>query len=140
MAVPEDCLLINKATGAVPHSGGQLFDRNSENYQTLLQWISDGAKIDQTPPPKVTSIQLFPESAMLCGPAAKQKLTVLAHYEDGSDRDVTSLAYFSTNQDNILAVEQSGQVESGASGEAFVMCRFDTHTVCLLYTSDAADE
>ena len=135
LAVPEDCLLINKATGAVPHSGGQLFDRNSENYQTLLQWISDGAKIDQTPPPKVTSIQLFPESAMLCGPAAKQKLTVLAHYEDGSDRDVTSLAYFSTNQDNILAVEQSGQVESGASGEAFVMCRFDTHTVGRWFTA-----
>ena len=129
LAVPKDCLLITKATGTVPHSGGQLFDRESENYQTLLHWLGSGAKFDKTPPPKVASIQLYPEAASLNGPAAKQKLTVLARYEDGRDRDVTSLAYFSTNQDNVVTVEQNGQIESKSRGEAFVMCRFDTHTV-----------
>ena len=127
LAVPDDCLLIAKATGTVPHSGGELFDKKSENYQTLLQWLVDGAKLDKTPPPKVTSIELFPESALL-STATKQKLTVLAHYEDGSDRDVTSLAYFSTNQDNVISVDQNGEVEAGSRGEAFVMCRFDAHT------------
>ena len=134
LAVPGDCLLINKATGSVPHSGGQLFDRNSENYQTLLRWLGDGAKFDKVLPPKVTSIELFPETILLSGPTAKQQLTVLAHYDDGSDRDVTSLAYFSTNQDNVLAVDQRGFVESSTRGEAFVMCRFDTHTVGHWYT------
>ena len=129
LALPDDCLLITKATGAVPHSGGQLFDKNSESCQTLLQWLNSGATFDKSSPPKVTSIELFPESVLLSGEAAKQQLTVLAHYEDGSDRDVTSLAYFSTNQDNVLSVDQSGEIEAGSRGEAFVMCRFDTHTV-----------
>ena len=133
LAVPDDCLLIAKATGTVPHSGGQLFDKNSESYRTLLQWLSNGAKFDKSPPPKVTSIELFPESVLLSGNAAKQKLTVLAHYEDGSDRDVTSLAYFSTNQDNVVSVDQAGEIEAGSRGEAFVMCRFDTHTVGRAY-------
>ena len=129
LALPEECLLISKATGAVPHSGGQLFDKNSESSRTLVQWLSDGAKFDKSPPPKVTLIELFPKTVLLSGEAAKQNLTVLAHYEDGSDRDVTSLAYFSTNQDNVLSVDQSGEIQAGSRGEAFVMCRFDTHTV-----------
>ena len=128
LAVPDDCLLIAKATGAVPHSGGQLFDRKSQSYKTLTQWLSDGAKLDQSPP-KVASIELFPKTVSLNGKAAKQKLTVLAHYEDGSDRDVTSLAYFSTNQDDIVSIDQIGEIKGGVPGEAFVMCRFDTHTV-----------
>ena len=129
LAVPNDCLLTAKATGAVPHSGGQLFDKSSEYYQTLLRWLSDGAEFDKTPAPKVTSIELYPKSVLLSGKSAQQKLTVLAHYEDGSDRDVTSLSYFSTNQDNVISVDQTGKIEAGSRGEAFVMCRFDTHTV-----------
>ena len=42
-AVPEQSLLLLKATGAVPHSGGKLFSKDSEYYQALLQWIAAGA-------------------------------------------------------------------------------------------------
>ncbi len=129
LAVPEDCLLMAKATGAVPHSGGELMTKDSEYYQTLLQWLETGAKYDAAAPPQVTSIELFPDSAVLRGKGSEQTLSVIAHYADGTDRDVTSLAYFSTNRDNVAAVSQTGQVKAGDRGEAFVMSRFDTHTV-----------
>ena len=41
-AVPEQSLLLQKAVGAVPHTGGKRFDQDSEYYQTLLRWIESG--------------------------------------------------------------------------------------------------
>ena len=38
-SVPEQSLLLKKAVGAVPHTGGKRFDQDSEYYQTLLRWI-----------------------------------------------------------------------------------------------------
>ncbi len=129
LAVPDECLLINKATGKVPHSGGTVFQPNTEYYQTLLAWLENGAIPDEGPIPSVTGIELYPQSAVLNGADQTQQLTVRAKYSDGSDRDVTSLAYFSTNNDNSAIVSQAGLVTAKNRGEAFVMCRFDTHTV-----------
>ena len=129
LSVPDECLLIAKATGAVPHSGGELMKPGSEHYQTLMQWLKVSAPFDEGQPSKVTSIELFPESAVLRGKGSRQKLSVIARYDDGTDRDVTSLAYFSTNRDNVASVSQTGEVQAGDRGESFVMCRFDTYTV-----------
>ena len=40
-SVPQESLLLLKATASVPHTGGKLFDRDSQLYQTLLEWIED---------------------------------------------------------------------------------------------------
>ena len=129
LSLPDDCLLITKATGKVPHSGGQLFKPGTEYYAAILNWLESGAEIDKGPVPEVVSIELYPPSAVLNGRDSKQKLTVRAKYADGTDRDVTSLAYFSTNNDNSATVTQDGLVTAQNRGEAFVMCRFSTHTV-----------
>ncbi len=129
LSVPSECLLMTKATGEVPHSGGELFKPGSEYYNTVMNWLEAGASFDSGPVPAVTSIELFPKSAVLNGPDASQQLTVRAYYADGTDRDVTSLAYFSTSNDNSAIVGQDGAVTAKNRGEAFVMARFDTHTV-----------
>jgi hypothetical protein len=129
LAIPTDCLLINKATGEVPHSGGRLFSRDSAYYQTILEWLETGALIDAGGVPGVQKVELYPPSGVLNGSGSIQQLTVLATYGDGTTRDVTSLAYFSTNNDNSATVSQAGLVEAKNRGEAFVMARFDTHTV-----------
>ena len=129
LATPDDCLLMNKATGAVPHSGGKLFESDSAYYQTLLNWLQDGAPGDHGKVPAVTNIELFPPNGVLNGAETTQQLNVRANYADGSSRDVTSLAYFSTNNDNSATVSPTGLVTAKNRGEAFVMARFDTHTV-----------
>ena len=129
LALPQECLLMTKSTGTVPHSGGELFKPGTEYYATILNWLEAGASFDADAPPEVTSIELYPKAAVLNGPDSKQKLTVLAKYADGTDRDVTELAYFSTNNDNSANVSQDGVVTAKNRGEAFVMARFDTHTV-----------
>ncbi len=39
LAIPEHSLLIEKAIGAVPHTGGKRFDADSEYNETLLRWL-----------------------------------------------------------------------------------------------------
>ena len=129
LAVPDDCLLTNKATGSVAHSGGSLMSRDSEHYQTIMRWLDAGATEDVGKVPSVDKIELYPPAAVLNGPETQQKMSVVATYSDGATRDVTNLAYFSTNNDNSASVSQNGVVTAANRGEAFVMARFDTHTV-----------
>ncbi len=46
LADPEECLLINKSLGKVPHTGGQRIDPASDHCRTLLSWLEAGAEPD----------------------------------------------------------------------------------------------
>ena len=129
LALPAESLLMEKGAGVVPHTGGKRYDVGSEHYNTVLRWLEAGAPNDPGPVPAVVSVELYPKEAVLDGEGATQKLTVRAKYADGTDRDVTNLAYFSSNNENSAEIAQTGTVTAHARGEAFIMARFDTHTV-----------
>jgi Protein of unknown function (DUF1549)/Protein of unknown function (DUF1553)/Bacterial Ig-like domain (group 2) len=129
LAIPSDCLLLEKATGQVPHSGGSPLKKGDANFQTLLSWLQSGAPADAGSVPTVEAIEVFPPAAVLAGEGQTQQLTVRAKYSDGADRDVTSLAVFSSSNDNSASVSGDGLVTAASRGEAFVMARYDTHTV-----------
>jgi Protein of unknown function (DUF1549)/Protein of unknown function (DUF1553) len=129
-AVPAESTLLEKAIGAVPHTGGKRFEAGSELYRTLHTWIQSGAANDDVAKvPTVVGVDIYPKASVLDGKGSKQQLTVRARYSDGTDRDVTSLAVFLTNNDVSAPVSPDGLVTAGARGEAFVMARFETHTV-----------
>ncbi len=129
LATPAECMLIAKPTEAVPHTGGALFKPESQYYETLMEWLKNGAQNDPGEVPAVTGIEVYPKSGLLDGAEEQQQLAVVAKYSDGTDRDVTSLSYFSTNNENAVNVSQTGVVTAKNRGESFVMARFDTHTV-----------
>jgi Protein of unknown function (DUF1549)/Protein of unknown function (DUF1553) len=129
LAIPEESLTIQKSVGAVPHTGGKRFDMQSEYAQTLLDWHRAGAVNDPGEVPLVTKVEVFPESAVLDGEGSTQRVTVRAHYSDGTDRDVSSLAVFLSNNDNSAPISPEGLVTAANGGEAFIMARFETHTI-----------
>ena len=129
LALPEESLLVEKGAGIVPHTGGKRFSPDSEYYDTVVRWLQSGAPNDPGPVPAVVSVEIYPQGAVLDGEGSQQRLTVRARYSDGTDRDVTSLAYFSSNNENSAEMSQEGIVTAHARGEAFIMARFDTHTV-----------
>jgi hypothetical protein len=129
LAVPDQSLMLLKATGAVQHSGGKRIEPGSQHYKTLLAWLEAGAKMDATTPPKVDRVDLYPKQAVLEGEGSKQQLVIVANYSDGTTRDISDLAAFTTNNERSGAVTPDAVVTSGVRGEAFVMARFDTHTV-----------
>ncbi len=140
-ALPEESLLIAKATGAVTHTGGKVFEPDSVYAKALRDWIASGAPNDVAEAPAVTRVEIFPPRAVLEGEGATQQFVAVAHYADGRTRDVSNLALFITNNESTAAITSDGLVTAGSRGEAFVMARFDTHTVgsqTLVLPKDAA--
>ena len=129
LAIPEESTLVEKVVGLVPHSGNKLYDADSQYNKTILEWIATGAKDDPTDIAKVTGIEVFPKQIVLEGKAATQQITVRATYSDGTDRDVTSLALFMSNNDPVASISKDGLVKSGDRGAAFMLARFDVFSV-----------
>jgi hypothetical protein len=129
LALPAESLLLEKTDGTVPHTGGKRFSKDSPHYAAILRWLEAGAAKDPGEVPTVESVELYPRQSVLEGEGATQQMIVRAKYSDGTDRDVTNLAVFLSNNDNSAAISPDGLVKAGARGEAFVMARFSTHTV-----------
>ncbi|MGE5193132.1 MAG: DUF1549 domain-containing protein [Deltaproteobacteria bacterium] len=129
LAVPQASLVVEKSIGAVPHTGGKRFAPESELCQNLVGWIAAGCPSDLATIPTCTALEIYPKQAVLDGEGATQQVAVVAHYSDGTDRDVTSLALFLSNNDNSASINETGLVTAGKRGEAFIMARFATHTV-----------
>ena len=128
LAMPEESMLVTKATGAAPHTGGKLFEKDSELAKTLVRWIAAGAQNDPPDIAKPTSLEILPKKLVLESPGQTFKVTVRAHYSDGTDRDVTSLALFLTSNEGAAKIKD-GIITTGTRGEAFVMARYATFTV-----------
>ena len=129
LAIPDKSLMLLKSIGSVPHTGGKRMEPGSVYYNTMLAWLQAGAVNDPAAPPTCTKVEIFPPQVVLEGEGAKQRLVAVAHYSDGTMRDVSNLAAFTTNNERSAAVTSEGAVTAGVRGEAFVMARFDTHTV-----------
>src|SRR5947208_3191528 len=120
LAVPTDSLMIEKATGKVPHTGGERLKPGDEYYQTLVRWLEAGCPQDPPDVAKPVAAELYPKAMVLDGPGEKQRMVVRAKYSDGTYRDVTNLALFLTNNAVSAKIGPDGVVTAGERGEAFV--------------------
>ena len=75
---------------------------------------------------------------MLHRPAHTQQLVVLAHFSDGSVRDVTSQASYSSSDEAVATVDGAGLVIAGDRGEAAVLVRYleKMETSSLMFIKD----
>ena len=164
-AAPERSLLLAKAAAMLPHGGGVRLEKGSADYEVVLKWIEQGAPRRLADEPKLVAVTVSEGSKFLrSGEGFSLKVT--ARYSDGSSRDVTSRTQFQSSEMGIVSVgqksgketggEADNQVEADATrspgwvkagpipGEATIMARYMNIIavchVCLLYTSDAADE
>ena len=129
LALPHDSLLLTKAAGKVPHTGGQKIKENDEYYQQVVRWLDADCPNDPPGVPLPVSMEVFPPGGVLDGKGERQRIVVRAKYADGTDRDVTNLALFLSNNDNAAKIDGDGVVTGGDRGEAFVMARFHTFTI-----------
>ena len=129
LAVPEASLLIEKSIGVVPHTGGKRFDRESELCNTVIEWITAGCPRDPAEVATCVGLEIYPRDGVLDGEGTQQAVTARAKYSDGTDRDVTSLALYLSNNDTSAAISPDGIITAGVRGEAYIMARFSTFTV-----------
>ncbi|HEY3901313.1 MAG TPA: DUF1549 and DUF1553 domain-containing protein [Chthoniobacter sp.] len=129
LAIPEDSMLLTKPDGDAPHTGGKLFEKNSEMAKTLIRWVAAGAPNDKPDVAKPTSLEILPKKLVLESPGQNFKVTVRVHFSDGTDRDVTELALFMTSNEGAAKISKDGVITTGLRGESFVMARYATFTV-----------
>jgi hypothetical protein len=84
--------------------------------------------------PALTKIDVLPGSRVQTAPARWQQLAVLAHFADGSVRDVTRLTAFSSSDEGIAAIDANGLVEMLQTGEAAILCRYLDIIECVRLT------
>jgi hypothetical protein len=86
--------------------------------------------------PKVVRLEATPASVRLAGPLATQRLLVTAVLADGSRRDVTDAAIFTSVAPRIVLVSRSGEVAAKADGQAAVTAKWGGKTVRILVVAD----
>lgn len=130
LATPEASMMLTKCSGEAPHTGGKLFAKDSESYQRILRWLEAGApQDDEKKIPTPVSIEVLPKQLLLEAPDQKFRITVRAHYSDGTDRDVTAMSLFLSSNDGSAKIDKEGMITTGQRGEAYVMARYATYTV-----------
>src|SRR5438874_673545 len=72
---PHESLLLLKAIGAVPHTGGTRFTSESPYYATLRRWIEAGAPNDPPTIARPVALEIQPKQIVLEGPGTTQVMT-----------------------------------------------------------------
>jgi hypothetical protein len=122
---PSKSLMLLKPMGLVPHEGGKVLRQDSRAYEILENWIRQGATQEpDAGTARPNRIEVLPAQVELDLPGRTQRLIVLAHYPDGSKRDVTRDAVITSSKDEVAKV--AGPVLTGIRrGEAAVLVRYE---------------
>lgn len=121
---PGSSLLLKKPTMAVSHGGGVRLVKGDPTYALLRDWIGEGCIGDLASTPECVKLEVFPSTGVLRLPKSRQQLLVLAHFSDGSVRDVTTLAKFSSSDDKIATANPEGQVRGHTRGDVAILVRY----------------
>ena len=132
---PEASLLLRKGSAKIAHGGGLRLRESDAAYALLRDWIAEGCRADLDTGPALAKVEVYPESGrILREPSRAQQLLVLAHYADGSTRDVTRIASYSSSEDSVATVDPDGLVEGKDRGEIAVSVRYLDAVVARTFT------
>lgn len=123
-AAPDQSLLLQKASGKIPHGGGIRLPVDSPGYVVLKEWIRQGAPTDRESTPKFLSFEVQPPRSEIPRNQSLQ-LKAIAKYSDGGIRDVTAMAVYESNDKAMADVDANGLVKiQDLSGNVAVMVRY----------------
>lgn len=121
---PDRSLLLQKASGQLPHGGGIRLPATSAGYSLILEWIRQGAPNDKSGAREFQSFEIQPARGTIAR-HGEQQLAAVAKYSDGSVQDVTSLALYESNDKTMAEVSDRGLVKVlDITGKVAVMVRY----------------
>lgn len=126
-------LILAKPTGALPHKGGLVLKTDQRHYRVLSEWIANGAVAPADDDARLDRISVTPSSALL-SPGDHSQVLVNAHYNDGRIVDVTHWSKFSTTDEAIATVEESGLATVQGSGEGAILVWFGSKVALARFT------
>jgi hypothetical protein len=133
-ADPARSLMLAKPTQQVAHGGGLKIELGSRYYNTILNWISAGVQFGNLTSDRVEKLEVLPNEVFMHGPNKTQQVIALAHYPDGSVRDVTQECNISSNIPEIANVDANARVTGERKGEAALLVRYEGKFVAVPVT------
>ena len=113
---PPRSLMLQKATGSIPHGGGRRFAVGSREYRVLEQWIAAGCPAPSPRDTRLQRLEVYPPEAILKA-GQDQQVLVRAVFADGHTEDVTPWVKYTSVDDTVAAVDDHGKVSVRGSGE-----------------------
>lgn len=121
---PERSLILLKPTAQVPHGGGRRMPVDSPDHQLMLQWVKQGLPLGRDDVPRVVALRASPVERVM-GLQSSQQILATAEYSDGSLRDVTDAAAYTSNSGIAAEVDAHGLVRTGrVPGEAAITVQY----------------
>ena len=137
-------LLLRKPLMQVPHAGGRRLTADSMAHTVLRNWIAEGRHTDAATAPQCVGLNVYPPSGrLLTRETPRQQFIAIAEFSDGSFRDVTDLAVFTTSDAAVAAVSADGLAERAddtARGQSAITARYldQMETSFLIAVSETA--
>ncbi len=123
-ADPDYSLLLQKPANVLPHGGGQRMSPGSYEWELISRWIRQGMPYGAETDPVLERIEAVPAVREM-NVRTRQQLSVIAHYSDGSIRDVTRLASYDANYPEMAVSTSFGRITvEDVPGEVAMMVRF----------------
>lgn len=122
---PEESLLLAKPMMKVWHGGGKQIRPQDPAYRVLVDWIAAGCPTEGDEEARCVGLQVHPPAGrVLKWPAHTQQFSALAHFSDGSVRDVSEMAVYSSSDVDVASVTETGLVTGKQRGQAAVIVRY----------------
>ncbi len=123
-ASPEQSLLLLKPTGQIAHGGGRRIEAGSLDYELLLHWLQQGMPVGRADAPHGVALRVSPSSRVLAS-RDNQQIVATAVFSDGSRRDVTAAASYTSNAPLVAEADRQGRVHTGeVPGEAAITINY----------------
>lgn len=120
-----ESLIISKPSDADLHEGGKRFSKGTWQHHVLQRWIEGGAVHDSDNIRELIQLEVQPSEILFHESGETVELTAIARWQDGTSEDVTELCRFSSNNDAIAEIDETGRILSGERGDTHIVVYYD---------------
>lgn len=118
-------ILTKPSLDGEKHKGKKIIDKGSWEYNLILKWITEGAKLDVAETGEFARLEVLPKELVFRKAGDTIQLQVLAHWKDGTVEDVTQITRFRTNDESVADVNAVGLVTSKEKGDTHIVAFYD---------------
>src|SRR3984885_3727090 len=123
-ADPGKSLMLAKPAQEIAHGGGLRFEKDSDYYKTIYNWIAQGVPFGDPAKDSVVEMRVEPKEIFMTKPGETAAVKVVVRYQDGAIRDVTRETSVESNIPDVASVDVKAAVKGERIGEATLLLRY----------------
>src|SRR5260370_4786999 len=141
-ADPGTSLMLAKRAQEIAHGGGLRFEKDSDYYKTIYNWIAQGVPFGDPARDSVVEMRVEPKEIFMTKPGETATVKVVVRYQEGAIKDVTRETSVESNIPDVASVDMKAAVKRERVRQATLLVRysgkFSTIPVTELNTTPAS--